>query len=206
MTKIDFKREFKHLYSPPKGKFTIVDVPAMNFLMVDGVGYPVGNPSYEQALEALYGISYGLKFASKAQGKDYVVPPLEGLWWMEDMSKFSMARKDEWEWTMMIMQPEWVIQYMVDVVLADVAHKKDLPALAKLRFEVYHEGLSVQTFYVGPYSEEGPTIASMHAHVEEEGYLLEGKHHEIYLNDTRKTAPEKLKTVIRQPIKKAQGG
>ena len=202
MAKIDFKKEFKHLYSPTKGKFSIVDVPAMNFLMVDGVGYPVDNPAYEQALGALYGISYGLKFVSKAQGKDYVVPPLEGLWWMEDMSKFSMEKKDEWEWTMMIMLPEWVTRNMVDTTIADVTQKKDLPALEKLRFESYHEGLSVQTFYVGPYSEEGPTIASMHAHVEAEGFSLRGKHHEIYLNDARKTAPEKLKTVIRQPIKK----
>ena len=203
MNKIDLKKEFKHLYSPPKGKFSIVDVPAMNFLMVDGVGYPVGNPAYEQALEALYGMSYGLKFASKAQGKDYVVPPLEGLWWMENMNEFSMDRKDEWEWTMMIMQPEWVTRDMVDGVIVDVAQKKDLPALEKLRSEIYHEGLSVQTFYIGPYSDEGPTIASMHAHIETEEYLLRGKHHEIYLNDARKTAPEKLKTVIRQPIKRA---
>jgi hypothetical protein len=202
MAKIDFKKEFKHLYFPPKGKFSIVDVPAMNFLMVDGAGYPVDNPAYEQALGALYGISYGLKFVSKAQGKDYVVPPLEGLWWMEEMSKFSMEKKDEWEWTMMIMQPDWVTRNMVDAAIADVTQKKDLPALEKLRFESYHEGLSVQTFYIGPYSEEGPTIASMHAHVEAEGYSLRGKHHEIYLNDARKTTPEKLKTVIRQPIKK----
>ena len=203
MKKIDFKKEFKQLYSPPKGKISIVDVPVMNFLMVDGVGYPVGNPAYEQALEALYGISYGLKFVSKAQGKDYVVTPLEGLWWMEDVSGFSMERKDEWEWTMMIMQPEWVTRNMVDAVLADMAQKKDLIVLEDLRFEAYHEGLSAQTFYVGPYSEEGPTIANMHAHIEAEGYLLRGKHHEIYLSDARKTAPEKLKTVIRQPIKKA---
>ena len=203
MIKIDFKKEFKHLYSPPKGKFSIVEVPAMNFLMVDGVGYPVGNPAYEQALEALYGMSYGLKFASKAQGMDYVVTPLEGLWWMENMNEFSMDRKDEWEWTMMIMQPEWVTRDMVDGVIVDVAQKKDLPALEKLRSEIYHEGLSVQTFYIGPYSDEGPTIASMHAHIETEEYLLRGKHHEIYLNDARKTAPEKLKTVIRQPIKRA---
>lgn len=203
MKKIDFKKEFKQLYSPPKGKISIVDVPVMNFLMVDGVGYPVGNPAYEQALEALYGISYGLKFVSKAQGKDYVVTPLEGLWWMEDVSGFSMERKDEWEWTMMIMQPEWVTRNMVDAVLTDMAQKKDLIVLEDLRFEAYHEGLSAQTFYVGPYSEEGPTIASMHAHIEAEGYLLRGKHHEIYLSDARKTAPEKVKTVIRQPIMKA---
>lgn len=100
MAKIDFKRELKHLYSPPKGKFTIVDVPAMNFLMIDGYGYPEGNPAYQEALEALYGISYGLKFVSKAQGNDYIVPPLEGLWWMENMAEFSMEKKDEWEWRM----------------------------------------------------------------------------------------------------------
>jgi hypothetical protein len=203
MKKVDFKKEFKHLYSPPKGKFLLVDVPAMNFLMVDGSGYPVGNKSYEQALEALYAVSYGLKFASKAQGKDYVVPPMEGLWWMEDMTRFGMENKEEWEWRMMIMQPDWVTRDMVHAVIADVAQKKDLPALANLRFEAYQEGLSVQTFYIGPYSEEGPTIASLHDFIELQGYTLRGKHHEIYLNDARKTAPEKLKTVIRQPITKA---
>jgi hypothetical protein len=203
MTKIDFKKKFRHLYAPRKGIFTIVDVPAMNFLMVDGSGYPEGNLFYEQALEALYAVSYGLKFASKAQGKDYVVPPLEGLWWMEDMTRFGMENKEEWEWRMMIMQPNWVTHDMVHAVIADVAQKKVLPALANLRFEAYQESLSVQTFYIGPYSEEGPTIASLHDFIESQGYLLRGKHHEIYLNDARKTAPEKLKTVIRQPITKA---
>jgi hypothetical protein len=200
MTKIDFKKKFRHLYAPRKGIFTIVDVPAMNFLMVDGSGYPEGNLFYEQALEALYAVSYGLKFASKAQGKDYVVPPLEGLWWMEDMTRFGMENKEEWEWRMMIMQPDWMTRDVVDAAIADVAKKKVLPALANLMFDVYHEGLSVQTFYIGPYSEEGPTIASMHDFIESQGYLLRGKHHEIYLNDARKTAPEKLKTVIRQPF------
>ncbi len=202
MTKIDFKKDLKHLYLPPKKKLTIVDVPPMNFLMVDGHGYPVDNPAYQEAMEALYAMAYGLKFALKPQGVDFVVPPLEGLWWMENMAEFSMEAKDKWEWTMMIMQPEWVINDLFDEVHEDVTRKKSLPALNEMRFENYHEGLSVQIMYIGPFSEEGPTIARMHEFAEAEGYVLRGKHHEIYLSDPRRTAPEKLRTVIRQPIEK----
>jgi hypothetical protein len=201
MSKFDFKKEMKALYNPPKGKFTLVEVPEMNFLMGDGTGDPNDNPQFQAITEALYGLAYTIKFKSKAQGEDFVVPPLQGLWWMEDMEEFSLERKDDWLWTLMIAMPEWITSAIVDESRQEVAKKKDLPALPRLRFESYHEGLSMQTLYLGAYADEGPTIAAMHAFTAEEGYLPNGKHHEIYLGDPRRTAPEKLKTVIRQPIR-----
>jgi hypothetical protein len=204
VAKIDFKKEMKHLYRPSKAKFTIVDVPEMNFLMIDGHGDPNTASAYQEALEALYGVAYTIKFTLKEdpQTDDYVVPPLEGLWWVEDMTQFSMDDKDAWSWTMMIMQPEWVTPDLVEEARAETGRKKELPALSALRFAPYHEGLAVQILYIGPYDEEGPTIARMHAFAEEQGYALRGKHHEIYLSDPRRTAPERRKTVIRQPIAK----
>ena len=202
--KIDFKKQLKHLYNPSKAKFTIVDVPPMNFLMIDGHGDPNTAQAYQDAVEALYAIAYKLKFKSKqALGKDYVVPPLEGLWWAEDMEAFTSRDKSAWDWTMMIMQPEWVTQEMVEETVEEVAKKKDLPALPKLRLETYHEGTAVQIMHVGSYDDEGPTIARMHHEfMPENGYEPAGKHHEIYLSDPRKVAPEKLKTVLRQPVRK----
>ncbi len=202
MDKVDFKKELKHLYAPKKG-FEIVAVPALNFLMLDGHGDPNNNPAYQEVVETLYAMAYALKFAVKKQSVDYVVMPLEGLWWVENMAEFSLEAKDQWNWTMLIMQPEQVTAELVEQVREDVARKKNLPALARLRFEPYHEGLAAQISYFGAYANEGPTIAGLHTFIAENGYALRGKHHEIYLSDPRKTAPEKLKTVIRQPIKKA---
>lgn len=200
MSKIDFKRELKQLYKPSAKKFAIIEVPAMDFLMVDGQGDPNTATAYKDAIEALYAVSYKIKFTSKKElERDYVVPPLEGLWWAEDMNTFAL-NKDAWKWTMMIMQPEWISQDMVTQATELAAKKGDLPALEKLRFENYKEGLCVQILYLGSYANEGPVIADMHAYAEEEGYQLSGKHHEIYLSDPRKVAPEKLKTIIRQPI------
>ena len=204
MPKVDFKKAMKEFYGPRKGKFVLVDVPEMNFLRIDGHGDPNTSPDYQAAVEALYAMSYGLKFALKPQGLDYVVAPLEGLWWVEDMALFSVFDKGSWLWTMMILQPPEVTPELVARVQDEQAAKKDLPALDRLHFEPYHEGLSVQTMYVGAYADEGPTIASMHAFIEEQGYEPTGKHHEIYLGDPRRTAPEKLKTVIRQPVRKAE--
>jgi hypothetical protein len=205
VAKIDLKKEMKHLYRPSKAKFTVVDVPEMDFLMIDGHGDPNTSPVYQAAVEALYGVAYAVKFMLKEDPEidDYVVPPLEGLWWVEDMSQFSMDDKDAWSWTMMVMQPEWVTPDLVEEARAEAGRKKDLPALSRLRFAPYHEGLSVQILYVGPYQEEGPTIARMHAFADEQGYTLRGKHHEIYLSDPRRTAPERLRTIIRQPIAKS---
>jgi hypothetical protein len=202
MPALDLKKELAFLYNPPAKRFTVVEVPAMNFLMIDGHGDPNTSPDYQAALETLYGMAYGIKFALKPQGIEYVVPPPEGLWWMEDMTQFSQATKDRWDWTMMIMQPDPVTPEIVEQVRAEVARKKPLPALPKLRFERYHEGLSVQIMYLGAYADEGPTIAAMHEFIHAEGYEPNGKHHEIYLGDPRRTAPQKLKTVIRQPVRK----
>ena len=201
MAKRDFKKELKHLYGPSRKEFSIVDVPEMNFLMIDGHGDPNDNPEFQGGMDALYGMVYTIKFALKPLGIEFVVPPSEALWWMEDMSEFRLETKDRWQWTLMIMQPDEVFQEIVDAAQEELARKKDPPALSKLRYERYHEGLSVQIMYLGAYADEGPTIARMHEFIRENGYDFNGKHHEIYLGDPRRTAPEKLKTVIRQPVK-----
>lgn len=204
MTKIDFKKELKHLYQPHKKDFQIVEVPDMRFFKVDGHGDPNLAPEYTAAIEALYAMSYKVKFLSKKEEKDYVVPPLEGLWWAEDLDSFSSARdKSLWDWTMMIMTPVWITAEMVTEARAEVIKKKELPALEKLRWEVYQEGLAVQILHLGSYDDEGPVLARLHEHwMPENGYLFNGLHHEIYLSDPRRVEPSKLKTILRQPIKK----
>jgi len=203
MSKIDFKRTLKALYAPSRKAFSIVDVPPMQFLMIDGHGDPNTAPAYQEAVAALYAVAYKCKFASKRQlERDYVVPPLEGLWWAGDMDAFVSRDKSAWDWTMMIMQPEWVRGAMVDDARAQVG--KEQPATAKLRFETYREGLSVQILHVGSYDDEAPTIARMHNEfMPAHGLIPAGKHHEIYLSDPRRVAPERLKTVLRQPVRKA---
>ena len=203
MAKVDFKKEMKTLYNPPKTDFVIVEVPQMQFLMVDGHGDPNTAQVYKDALAALYAVAYKIKFNSKKIGKDYVVPPLEGLWWAENMDLFSTQRdKSTWDWTMMIMQPEWVTQEMVDQAVSQVVDK-DLAALPLLRLESYNEGLSAQIMHIGSYDDEGPALLRLHQHwIPGNGFVENGKHHEIYLSDPRRTALEKLKTVLRQPIKK----
>ena len=205
MKKLDFKKELKDFYSGVSAKeFSIVDVPPLQFLMIDGQGYPGTSQEYQDAMQALYPLSYTLKFMGKKKGKDYVVMPLEGLWWAKDMDVFTEAfkeRKDEWLWTSMIMQPDIITKEMVEKAIEEVKRKKDPPALSKVRFETYSEGLSAQIMYFGPFSEEGPTIERLHDFIKNQGYELRGKHHEIYLSDPRRTKPERLKTVIRQPMK-----
>jgi hypothetical protein len=202
MDKVDFKKVLKELYNPPKKDFIVVDVPTMQFLMVDGHGDPNTAQSYQDALGALYAVAYKIKFLSKKGGRDYVVPPLEGLWWADEMANFSILRdKDTWDWTMMIMQPDWVTGEMVEKAIAAV-QQKGLPALSLLRLETYHEGLSAQKLHIGSYDDEGPELLRLHqSWMPDNGYVENGKHHEIYLSDPRRTAPDKLKTVLRQPIR-----
>lgn len=203
MTKLDFKMQLKHLYLPTSKEFVVVDVPPMQFLMVDGHGDPNTAQEYKDAIEALYAVAYRVKFASKRElGRDYVVPPLEGLWWAEDMETFTTGRdKTAWDWTMMIMQPEWITNEMFAGAIRHVDRAKGLPALPKLRLEAYHEGLSVQILHIGSYDDEGPALHRMHHHfIPETGFQMAGKHHEIYLSDARRVAPEKLRTVLRQPV------
>ena len=204
MSKTDFKKELKLLYQPSAKEFVVVDVQPMNYLMIDGHGDPNTAQEYQDALEALYAVAYKLKFMSKkALGKDYVIPPLEGLWWAEEMEAFTTKLdKSGWDWTMMIMQPEWITREMFVEVVQEVKKKKGLSALSKLRLETYNEGSSVQIMHTGSYDDEGPILAKLYNEfIPDNGYEKAGKHHEIYLSDVRKVAPEKLKTVLRQPVK-----
>ena len=202
MEKIDYKKELKQLYRPSAKKVEIVDVPKMNFLMIDGEGDPNTSQTYQEALGALYPLSYTLKFMIKKSeiGIEYGVLPLEGLWWADDMSTFTEGKKDEWKWTLMIMQPELVTQEKVQKAIEQVKIKKNPASLPLVRFESFDEGKAAQIMHIGPFSEEGPTIEKVHSFIKENGYGLSGKHHEIYLSDIRRAAPEKWKTIVRQPM------
>ncbi len=203
MEKIDLKKKLKNLYEPSYRAFSVVDVPPMNFIMIDGQGNPNTSVEYAESLQALYTAAYTLKFKIKKElAVDYPVMASEGLWWMDDMREFSLARKDDWKWTMMIMQPEIVTQQLFADTVAEAMKKKGQAALLKLRLEQYHEGLAAQIMYFGSYADEGPTISRLHQFIKESGCLRSGKHHEIYMNDPRRTAPEKIRTVIRQPMRK----
>jgi len=200
--KIDFKKELKHLYKSGK-ELELVEVPSMQFLMVDGHSAPESE-EYMQALAALYALAYKLKFASKITlERDYVVPPLEGLWWADDMAAYtSDYNRDNWRWTMMIMTPDWINKAMFSDAIEAVRAGKNPEALDKVRFEKFDEGLSVQIMHLGPYADEAPTIARIHNEFIPENNLVEnGHHHEIYLGDPRKVAPEKLRTILRQPVR-----
>lgn len=200
MEKVDHKKIMKEFYKPSAKKPVIIDVPKMNFLMIDGKGSPYDS-EYQHALMTLYPMAYTIKFSVKKAGlSNFTVMPLEGLWWIEGEEEFDQDRKDDWSWTAMIMQPDSVTKGIVNDAKIQVIETKNPPSISSLRLESYHEGLSAQIMHIGPYSEERPTIERLHAFVKEEGYKLHGKHHEIYLSDPRRTAPEKLKTVIRQPI------
>ena len=201
MSKIDFKKSLRHLYSSTAKEFEIVDVPEMQFIRIDGLGSP-DSEQYGTAIEWLYSASYPIKFISKEENdRDYVVPPLEGLWWADDMDAYTRGERDSWKWTMMIMQPDWVTPEMYQAGL-DKAAKKLGSVPESLRFESFAEGQSVQILHVGPYSEEAPTIARLHnEYLPSNGLIENGHHHEIYLGDPRRTAPEKLKTILRQPVR-----
>lgn len=174
----------------------------MNFLMVDGEGDPNRVPEFQEAVEALYGVSYTLKFMLKRSelAADYVVMPLEGLWWTEDMCEFSMDNKDMWKWTLMIIQPGLVTVDQVAEAMRQLAEKKSPPALGKLRFERFEEGRAAQILHMGSYDQEPATIEKLHDFITQEGSTPTGKHHEIYLSDPRRTRPERLKTILRQPF------
>ncbi len=201
MKKIDFKKQMKDLYLPSAKEVVVVEVPEMNFLMVDGRGDPNTSQEYAQAIEALYAVSYALKFMVKKglMAIDYGVMPLEGLWWAQDMSAFTAGDKSDWLWTMMIMQPEFISPELVEKAIREVDKKKNPAALSKLRFEAYTEGKAAQIMHIGPFTEEGPTVEKLHQYIHSIGELR-GKHHEIYLSDIRKADPAKWKTVIRQPF------
>jgi hypothetical protein len=201
MGKTDLKTERKDLYSPSTGRFVEVDVPEMTFLAVDGHGDPNTSQDYRQAVEALFAVSYAVKFMSKGElGRDYIVLPLEGLWSAEDQTAFVRGDKNEWSWTMLIRQPEWVDDGMLSRA-RDSAQAKRLPALPMLYWKTVTEGLCVQTLHVGSYDDEAPVLRELHdEYLPAHGMIPIGRHHELYLNDSRRTPPAQLRTVLRQPV------
>lgn len=202
MDKYDVKKQFKDLYAPRARDFEVVTVPPLNYLMLDGQGNPGTAPAYAAALEALYSVSYAVKFASKHAGRDYVVGPLEGLWTADDPDAFTRGEKDSWKWTLMIPQPGWIGAAEVQDGIAKAA-VKNVPGLDLLRLETLDEGLSVQIVHIGSYDDEAPTLRRLHhEYIPANGFGFAGPHHEIYLSDARRVAPEKLKTILRQPVRR----
>jgi hypothetical protein len=202
MKKINLKKELHALFHAPLKSPELIEVPPQQYLMIDGLGDPNTAQSYVDAIEALYSVSYTLKFMIK-KGKnaiDYGVPPLEGLWWTNPISDFSPQNKNAWHWTAMIMQPQFIIAAQIAEATEQALKKKPLPAAPLIRFEQFIEGRCAQIMHIGPYASEAQTITLLHDFIHAAGNKRRGKHHEIYLSDPRRTAPEKLKTIIRQPI------
>jgi len=206
MEKVDLKKRLPDYFAVSANEFSLVRLPPCHYLMVDGEGDPNTSPDYEQAIELLYGASYTLKFLSKKEGLlDYVVPPLEGLWWADDVQTFEAGDKSSWKWTMMIMVPPQVPESLVVKSLEDFHIKKPGAPISRIRYESLNEGLVVQILHVGPYDAEGPTLARLHEEFMPDNSLtFNGKHHEVYLGDVRRTAPERLKTILRQPVAAAR--
>lgn len=202
MLRIDLKKDLKHLYRPSKKAVVEVLVPKMNYLMVDGTGDP-NSQRFGNAVEALYAVAYTLKFMVKKSELeiDYKVMPLEGLWWADDMSQFSVENKADWNWTAMIMQPDFITEEMFSEACKIVAGKKNPADLSKVRLESLSEGKSAQVMHIGPFSEETPQVQRVHHFIQKRGFERSGKHHEIYLSDIRRAEPKNWQTVIRQPFK-----
>ena len=200
--KFDVKTQLKSLYQPRRA-FEAIEVPPMQFVKVDGRGDPNTSEVYRKAVEWLYAVSYAMKFTTKgALGRDYTVPPLEGLWWSDDMSTFVAREKSKWAWTMMIMVPDFVPADFFPAAVEKARGKLGEPP-ETLRLEAYDEGLSVQILHIGSYDDEAPTLAKLHEEfMPTNGFDFNGHHHEIYLSDPRRTEPSKLKTVLRQPVRR----
>jgi hypothetical protein len=197
-TRLDLKTDLKHFYTPPVQEVVIVEIPAMQFLMLDGKGDPNTAQEYKDAIEALYTVAYTTRFLLKKEAAiDYPVMPLEGLWWADGGRD---APSENWQWTMMIMQPDCVTEEWFAEACRQAQRKKSPRALEKIRLEHFPEGTAAQIMHRGPFADEGPTIEKLHRFLEEQGYTFRGKHHEIYLNDLRRVAPNKMRTVIRQPF------
>lgn len=202
MTKIDLKKDLKQFYNASADQIAIVEVPPLHFLMAEGQGDPNSAPAFQQAAETLFRLSFTLKFmVRKEHGVDYTVMPLEGLWCADDLVAFAEERREEWRWTLMILQPDFITKNMVVAAKEEAQKKKKKGSpLYETTFGRHTDGQSAQILHVGPYSEEAATIARLHTFIKEKGYHFAGKHHEIYLSDPRRTAPGKLKTILRQPI------
>lgn len=204
MKKFQVQDFYKSLYKP-KPEFQIIDVPRLKFLSIDGMGDPNSSLEYQNSVLALYSVSYALKFHSKNHyQKDYTVGPLEGLWWADDMDDYLRRDKSKWKWRMMVWQPDWISQDDFNSILPQVKKKKPNEKLSDLKLEDFEEGKCVQILHIGSYNDESPTIAKMHKEfIPKNGLIENGHHHEIYISDPRKTAPEKLKTILRQPVKQS---
>lgn len=202
--KTDFKRTLD-AYRARQGEFRLVGVPDLQYLMVDGQGDP-NTQVFADAIETIYPVAYALKFASKQElGHDYVVPPLEGLWWADDMDSFTVARdKSRWSWTLMTMVPDWLDHHAFAAALARVAARRRPARLDDVRLEPLSEGRCVQTLHIGSFDDEAGVLARMHHEfVPAQGLQLSGTHHEIYLSDFRKVPPERRRTILRQPVVEA---
>lgn len=202
MDKVDFKKTLD-AYKAKHNEFRVVDVPKLQYLMIDGHGDPNTSKEFSDAITALYPVAYKLKFASKLElGKDYTVMPLEGLWWAKDMSTFTTSRdKSQWDFTLMIMQPDWITEDMFKLAVQKVAEKNPPASLDKVRFETLDESTCVQTLHIGSFDDEADVLAKMHHEfIPANNFKMAGKHHEIYLSDFRKVSPDKLRTILRQPI------
>ncbi|MDV4144930.1 GyrI-like domain-containing protein [Shimia sp. FJ5] len=206
MDKLDFKKVDKAFYGGKQGRWDRITLPQMTFLAIDGQGDPNG-PGYAAALGVLYPLAYGVKFACKSEGADYVVPPLEALWWAEDPAAFVAGNRAAWQWRAMLRMPDRVSDEIVEEVRESVRVKLlkkgvDIEPLAQAARRVFEEGACLQTLHVGPYTAEAPVLADLHERVmPEAGLAFNGAHHEIYLSDPRRVAPEKLRTILRQPVK-----
>ncbi len=201
MTKLDFKKHYKNLFNPSPKEPSFIEVPPLNYLMIDGEGDPNNSTHFKDAVEKLYSLSYTIKFAIKKinPGDDYTVPPLSGLWWCNNMDEFTIEKKNEWKWTLMIMQPNFTSDGIISSAKKEAESKKGI-SYDDVRFEKYDEGKAAQILHLGPFSNEKPTIKKLHEFIDANGYKKHLRHHEIYLSDPRKVAPEKFRTIIRQPV------
>jgi hypothetical protein len=204
MTVFDLREEFGELYRPRAGKPVIVDVPSIKFLMIDGSGAPSAAPTYMDAIQTLYPVAYTLKFTARANGDDFRVMPLETLWWTEGSAVLDVDDPERWRWTAMIAVPDRVERKHVDQAVLDAGRKRTLALGDELRLARFHERRAVQVLHVGSYEEEGPTIASMARFIEEHGLQPSGKHHEIYLSDPNRTRADRLRTIVRIPVRRAR--
>ncbi len=203
MEKIDPKKLYKSAYNPQK-QYEIIEIPTLQFLSIKGQGNPNNSNDYAECVGALFSLSYGLKFQSKKKyQKDYVVGPLEGLWWADDMNDFITRNKEKWKWEMLIWQPDWINKDDFNLILEQTKNKKPNPKLNEVELKTIDEGLCVQILHIGSYDDEAPVLAKMHDEfIPQNGFKMRGLHHEIYISDPRKCAPEKLKTILRQPVLK----
>jgi Uncharacterized conserved protein len=202
MTKYDIKVAHRELYAPSAKDFSIVEVPELTYLAVDGAGDPNTSADYAAAVEALYTVAYTIKAHSRtALGRDFVVAPLEGLWRADDLSAFIRRDKSAWQWTMLIALPDWITPDVVETARATARRKKSLPAIDEVTVRTLAEGTCVQILHIGSYDDEGPVLDRLHhSFLPQQGLRPTGDHHEIYLSDPRRTAPEKLRTILRQPV------